>query len=101
MEQPRAKLMDIYDEIAKEVGTSRRHVNIIVNKFMKAATKKVYDGYYLNFPGLVTFYQTEIKEREGYNPLTQQKVIVPAHVKVGARVPKALRVAVATKEALK
>lgn len=101
MEQERATLMDIYGEVAKELGTSRRHVNIVVNKFMIAARKKVYDGYYIRFPGIVSIYRTEVKEKVGYNPLTQQKVIIPAHVKVGARVPRALRVAVATKEALK
>lgn len=102
MEQKKVYATEISAEVAQIMGlpnSGSKGVNKIVSKFIETVIKHVEEGDMVTLTGLLTIYQIEAKEREMLSPLTQKKIIIPAHVSTRARIAKSLSTSAATKAA--
>ena len=71
------------DRVAAKSGLSKRDAANAVDAFLDSITDALRSGDTVSFTGFGKFSPQHRKERQGVNPLTGEKVTIPA-----ARVPK-------------
>jgi len=69
---------DITESIAKKVGLSKRQATACLNVVLDEITKALSIGEEAQFPGFGKFSVSQRKEREGINPKTKEKIMIPA-----------------------
>lgn len=79
-------------QAVKEItGVPATQVKPIVNAVFEAIEKAIVNGEEVEIRGLFATTNKEVAEHEGRNPKTGEKVLVPAHRKVGISLAKKLR----------
>jgi DNA-binding protein HU-beta len=69
--------------IADRTGLSKKDSETVIKAFVDVVTEQLRNGDKIQLTGFGTFEVTKREEREGKNPLTGDKIIIPA-----ASVPK-------------
>lgn len=73
---------ELVSAIASELeGQTKKSINEVIDAFVKVVTEAVADGDKVTLVGFGTFESTETKEREGRNPKTNEKIMIPASTK--------------------
>jgi DNA-binding protein HU-beta len=86
---------DFIDKVADKSGLSKRDASSAVDAFLDSITECLVSGEAVSFTGFGKFSPQQRKARQGVNPRTGEKVMIPA-----ARVPK-FSAGTALKQALK
>jgi DNA-binding protein HU-beta len=87
----KAELVDI---VAKEVDTTKKTAEHVINAMMEAIVKCVAANERVTLVGFGTFEARHRKARTGRNPKTNQPLHIPAKRVAGFRVGKEFSVAV-------
>ena len=68
--------------IATELpGTTKKSVGQFLNALTKVISESVAEGEKITIVGFGTFEATEVKERNGRNPKTNEPMVIPGSVK--------------------
>lgn len=81
----KAELVDI---VAKEVGTTKKDTESVINKVMETIIKHVARDEKVTLVGFGTFEVRSRKARTGRNPKTNEPLHIPAKRVAGFRVGK-------------
>jgi DNA-binding protein HU-beta len=88
---------DIINEIAEQAGISKKEAAAAFDAFIKHISESCQRGDRCAIPGLGSFAVTQRKAREGRNPRTNEKIMIPASKNVRFKAGKDLREVVNTK----
>ncbi len=80
--------------IAEKTGMTKKDVEKAVKAYEDVVTEELVAGGKIQSVGFGTFEVAERKEREGRNPQTNAKIVIPASKSVKFKVGKALKDAV-------
>lgn len=82
----------IVDHLATKLGTTKKMSATFLNELTQLAYSNAKKDF--TIPGLGKVFTTRTKRRNGRNPATGEKMVIPAKSKVKFRVSKALQDAV-------
>lgn len=82
----------IVDHLAAKLGTTKKLSATFLDELTQLAYKNAKKDF--TIPGLGKVFTTRTKRRNGRNPATGEKIVIPAKSKVKFRVSKALQDAV-------
>ena len=85
---------ELINAIAEKTEMTKKDTEVFVNTFIKTVTEALTDGEKVQLTGFGTFDVTEIAEREGRNPKTEEKIIIPEHNRPKFKAGKGLKDAV-------
>lgn len=85
---------DIISNIAEESNLTKKEVTEIVDSTLSQIFAALEQGKTVDLAGFGKFEITERKAREGFNPLTKEKIQIEASKSVKFKVAKALKEAV-------
>lgn len=85
---------DIISNIAEESNLTKKEVTEIVDSTLSQIFTALEQGKTVDLAGFGKFEITERKAREGFNPLTKEKIQIEASKSVKFKVAKALKEAV-------
>ena len=85
---------DIISNIAEESNLTKKEVTEIVDSTLSQIFTALEQGNTVDLAGFGKFEITERKAREGFNPLTKEKIQIEASKSVKFKVAKALKEAV-------
>jgi DNA-binding protein HU-beta len=90
---------DFINEMQKNTGSEDNHWSkadcaFAVEAFIQAVTDTVAEGEKISFVGFGSFEAVETKEKNGVNPATKEKIVIPASKKVRFKAGKAFKDAV-------
>ncbi len=85
---------DIIANIAAESTSTKKEITEIVDSTLTQIFEALKDGKSVDLAGFGKFEITERKAREGFNPLTKEKIQIEASKSVKFKVAKALKEAV-------
>lgn len=85
---------DIVSSIAQDLDITKKEVNEIVDATLTQIFNALEEGKTVDLAGFGKFEITERKAREGFNPLTKEKIQISASKSVKFKVAKALKEAV-------
>ncbi len=88
---------DVINEIAEHAGISKKEAAAAFNAFVRHISESCQRGDRCAIPGLGSFVVSQRKAREGRNPRTNEKIMIPASKSVRFKAGKDLREAVNTK----
>ncbi len=80
--------------IAEKTAMTKKDVEKTIKAYEEVVTEELAMGGKIQSVGFGTFEVTERKEREGRNPKTKEKIMIPASKSVKFKVGKALKEAV-------
>jgi DNA-binding protein HU-beta len=92
---------DVINEIAEQAGISKKEAAAAFDAFVGYISNTCQSGERCAVPGLGSFAVSQRKAREGRNPRTNEKIMIPASKNVRFKASKDLREAVNTKRAKK
>ena len=76
---------------ADRLGVTIKEAEIFVAKFIDTITECLENGEYVHISNFATFELREKQAREGVNPLTHEKVIIPACKSPNAKFSKSYK----------
>ena len=85
---------DIIANIAADSTSTKKEITEIVDSTLTQIFDALKDGKSVDLAGFGKFEITERKAREGFNPLTKEKIKIEASKSVKFKVAKALKEAV-------
>ncbi len=85
---------DIIANIAADSTSTKKEITEIVDSTLTQIFDALKDGKSVDLAGFGKFEITERKAREGFNPLTKEKIQIEASKSVKFKVAKALKEAV-------
>lgn len=85
---------DIITNIAADSTSTKKEITEIVDSTLTQIFDALKDGKSVDLAGFGKFEITERKAREGFNPLTKEKIQIEASKSVKFKVAKALKEAV-------
>jgi DNA-binding protein HU-beta len=85
---------DVINAIADQAGISKKEASAAFDAFVNYISETCQRGERCAVPGLGSFNVTQRKAREGRNPRTSEKIIIPASKNVRFKAGKDLRDAV-------
>lgn len=71
-------LDELYKRVSGSVSISKSNLNIILKQVFSLIKTMVKDGNRLSFTTFGSFEAKHFKETSGYNPVTKDKIIIPA-----------------------
>lgn len=83
---------EIVDHFAKKLDVTKKLANDFLNEYADLAYKQAKKGF--TFPGVGKLYVAHRKKRNGINPATGQKIVIPAKKVVKFKVSKTAQDAV-------
>ena len=89
---------DVINAIAEQAGISKKEATAAFDAFVNYISETCQSGERCAVPGLGSFSVGQRKAREGRNPRTNEKIIIPASKNVRFKAGKDLRDAVNTKK---
>jgi DNA-binding protein HU-beta len=92
---------DVINEIAEQAGISKKEAAAAFDAFVGYISNTCQSGDRCAIPGLGSFSVSQRKAREGRNPRTNDKIMIPASKNVRFKAGKDLREAVNTKRGKK
>lgn len=81
---------ELVAEIAKEAGITKAQAEQAVEGFVSAVSDALVSGDKITMVGFGTFSVGERQQREGHNPRTGEKIIIPASKTVKFKAGKGL-----------
>lgn len=75
--------VNFVEQVAERTGSSKADAKRIVEASLEVIQETLIEGGQVNFTGFGSFKTTERKERNGHNPQTGEKMVIPA-----AKIPK-------------
>ncbi len=81
----------LVDQVAERTGLSKKDAKNAVTAVLEAMSERLAAGERLQLSGFGTFEVRERAERQGTNPRTREKVIIPASKAVGFRAASQLK----------
>jgi DNA-binding protein HU-beta len=88
---------DVINEIAEQAGISKKEAAAAFDAFVRHISDSCQRGDRCAIPGLGSFAVSERKAREGRNPRTNEKIMIPASKNIRFKAGKDLREAVNSK----
>jgi DNA-binding protein HU-beta len=88
---------DVINEIAEQAGISKKEAAAAFDAFVKHISDSCQSGERCAIPGLGSFAVSQRKAREGRNPRTNEKIMIPASKNIRFKAGKDLREAVNSK----
>jgi len=82
---------EFVDRIAEKKELSKKEALEMVETVFGEASDVIGEGFELSLHGFGKFNTRERAEREGVNPQTKQKILIPASKTVGFKPAKALK----------
>ncbi len=82
---------DVINSIAEQAGISKKEASAAFDAFVKHISESCQRGERCAIPGLGSFTVTQRKAREGRNPRTSERIIIPASKNVRFKAGKDLR----------
>lgn len=82
---------ELIESIAKEADQSKQFTHDFLKDFADIISDGLKDGQDVNIAGFGKFKTKQVDERDGYNPHTEEKMIIPAHQKMLFKPYKGLR----------
>lgn len=82
---------ELIKEIAQEAELTKKDAENALNAFIKTVENEMKKGNKIQLLGFGTFEPSIRKEREGKNPKTKEKIIIPAVRTVKFKVGKPLK----------
>jgi DNA-binding protein HU-beta len=92
---------DVINEIAEQAGISKKEAAAAFDAFVKHISDSCQSGERCAIPGLGSFAVSQRKAREGRNPRTNEKIMIPASKNIRFKAGKDLREAVNSKRKAK
>jgi DNA-binding protein HU-beta len=92
---------DIINEMAEQAGISKKEATAAFDAFVGYIAGLCQRGERCAIPGLGSFSVSQRKAREGRNPRTNEKIMIPASKNVRFKAGKDLKEAVNTKRGAK
>ena len=74
---------ELIERLADQTDSSKEKVQVYVEAFAEVVAAALRDGDEVQIPGFGKFYVQEREAREGMNPQTRKKMLIPA-----SKVPK-------------
>lgn len=69
---------ELITAISQETDLSKKDVEKVVSAFINTVTKTLKDGDKVSLVGFGTFEAKERASREGINPRTKERIVIPA-----------------------
>lgn len=91
---PKLTKADIIAEVASKVGLSKDQAEKTVNALLDEVTTALSGDRKIAFTGFGTFYTSDRAPREGLNPQTKKRILIPSAKVAKFRVGKNLKKAV-------
>jgi DNA-binding protein HU-beta len=88
---------DVINEIAEQAGISKKEAAAAFDAFVNHISDSCQRGDRCAIPGLGSFAVSQRKAREGRNPRTNEKIMIPASKNIRFKAGKDLREAVNSK----
>ncbi|MBB5218160.1 MULTISPECIES: HU family DNA-binding protein [Treponema] len=88
------KRTELVDAIAKDTGLTKKDADAAIKSFIENVTKAISSGDDVALVGFGTFTVSERAARDGINPLTKEKIHIPAAKAPKFKAGKALKDAV-------
>ena len=88
------KKADVIMAVASKTGVAKRDVEAVIETTLDLITGELQKGGEVTFTGFGSFQVSNRAAREGINPLTKEKIQIPAVVVPKFRAGKALKDAV-------
>lgn len=85
---------ELITAIAERTEMTKKDTEKFVNVFVETVTETLVDGDKVQLVGFGTFDVTQIAERNGRNPKTEESIVIPAHNRPKFKAGKALKDAV-------
>ncbi len=79
---------ELVEVVSKDTGTTKKDVELVINKTMDTIIKHVSSGDKVTLVGFGTFEARQRKARTGRNPKTNQPLHIPAKRVPGFKVGK-------------
>lgn len=77
--------------LAKNSSITKKAADDIINAFTSAVIESFAQGESVNLVGFGSFYAIDIKEREGINPKTREKMMISAYKQPGFKAGQKLK----------
>jgi DNA-binding protein HU-beta len=65
--------------LSKHFSTTKKSAEDTINMFTTGVMEALRDGSTVNLIGFGSFYVIDVKERDGVNPATREKIKIPKH----------------------
>lgn len=82
---------ELIAQIAEQMGVSNASATIFLSSFIKVITENIKADKEVGITGFGTFKKTKRKARNGINPKTGEKIVIPAITSVRFTVGKTLK----------
>lgn len=69
---------EFVEKVAEKTGLSKKDTDATVKAAIDVITEALSDGDSVSFVGFGTFLVSERGERQGVNPATKEKIVIPA-----------------------
>lgn len=88
--------VELEAKVMEETGLDKKTVSNVVSSLLDAITETLVSGDSVRLVNFGTFQVTNRKERNGVNPTTGEKIVIPAQKVTSFKAGKALKNAVNT-----
>jgi DNA-binding protein HU-beta len=82
---------ELVKAVAESTELPQTKVNAVIESMFEVITEQVRGGNKVQLSGLVSFQATDVAARNGVNPKTKEKIVIPARRVVRAKLGKTLR----------
>ena len=86
--------LELVEKVTKNVDVSKKDMTVYVDSILDAIKEDLAEGEKISIPGFGVFDVAQRAEREGINPKTKERIIIPAYKSVRFKPSKVLKEAV-------
>ncbi|MBQ5783138.1 MAG: HU family DNA-binding protein [Oscillospiraceae bacterium] len=86
--------VELIAKVAEKTNSTKKEAELAVSAVIEAITETLAEGEKVSIVGFGTFEVKDRKEREGHNPKTNEKIVIPASKAPAFKAGKALKEAV-------
>ncbi len=83
--------LELIEAVANETNLNKKDVELVINRALATIASKLVSGDVVKLTDFGTFAVKTRQERNGTNPQTKQKIVIPAAKTVGFKVSKGLK----------
>lgn len=69
---------ELIEQLADKAGFTKRDATLAYDSFIETLTQALKKGEKVQLAGFGTFELKEVPQKEGINPFTKEKVVIPA-----------------------
>ena len=82
---------DIVAQVAEDINISKLNTEKIFNVILKKISAAVCNGYFVNLTGFGSFQKSIRNPREGINPKTKERILIPSYATASFKVGKSFK----------